>query len=282
MTTSCAAAGAGSFGFCFRLFFLPQRPKPAATAMQSLRARIYWTVSCGGISEKPLDHALLLTGCQRETRARRRFLKRFQPIFANEIPMMREAFILTWMATNATKMADRPIDRPIPRTGVDSMRLSRPELGVRLTATEFFRWSAGRDQPRNLPAPARPGPGRQVADAVRNARRRSTASFTAFDSCCAVPSTSARETERLESCAGWHRAPPENAITLVLDGSICGYFRRWSVAISSRQTEPRGLFLIAADRPAYARADCVVFEDAPPGVEGGAGRAGNALSSPPR
>ena len=263
--------GRSSFRFCFRLFFLAASGQTRCYwRLRSLRERIYWTVSCGGILRKTGGLCFGSGGLStRKSRARRRF-QRFRPIFACEIPMMR-AFIFDmdgWLtACRSTNRRGTPAD-------------------ARAGWVDRDEFSAGRrtDQPRNLPAPARPG---LADDELQALSERKEALYRQLYAPHCAPLRGAvefflRETER----AGIQRAVgtaalPEN-VTLVLDGLICGgIFRRWWAApISATANRTRRCSSLPR-RLGVRPADCVVFEDARLGSRRRVERACNALLSPP-
>lgn len=145
-----------------------------------------------------------------------------------------------------------------------------PELGVKVDRDEFFRWSAGLTNREIFPRLL----GRALADdELKALSERKEALYRQLYAphCAPLRGTVEflRETER----AGIQRAvgtaaPPEN-VTLVLDGlDLRRYFQTVVGGADIRHGKPDpDVFLIAAARLGVQPSDCLVFEDAPAGVE---------------
>lgn len=145
-----------------------------------------------------------------------------------------------------------------------------PELGVKVDRDEFFRWSAGLTNREIFPRLL----GRALADdELQTLSGRKEALYRQLYTPHCAPLRGAVDFLRATERAGILRAvgtaaPPEN-VTLVLDGlDLRRYFQAVVGGADIRHGKPDPeVFLIAADRLRVRPADCVVFEDAPAGVE---------------
>ncbi len=145
-----------------------------------------------------------------------------------------------------------------------------PELGVKVDRDEFFRWSAGLTNREIFPRLL----GRALADNELQtlSERKETLYRKLYAPHCA-PLRGVVDFLHESQRAGILRAvgtaaPPEN-VTLVLDGlDLRRYFQAvvGGADIQHGKPDPE-VFLIAAEHLRVPASDCVVFEDAPAGIE---------------
>ncbi len=148
-----------------------------------------------------------------------------------------------------------------------------PALGVTVDEADFFHWSAGLTNREIFPRLL----GRALDDTELtewSARKEALYREIYRPKMAEVAGASAwldRLTQAGRSCAVGTAAPPENA-AMVLDGlNLRRYFRAVVGGADIQHGKPRPeVFLRAAERlgvPSEAYSRCVVFEDAPAGIE---------------
>lgn len=148
-----------------------------------------------------------------------------------------------------------------------------PALGVTVDEADFFRWSAGLTNREIFPRLL----GRALNDAelaVWSERKEALYREIYGPQMAEIAGASAwldRLTQAGRSCAVGTAAPPENA-AMVLDGlNLRRYFRAVVGGADIQHGKPHPeVFLRAAERlgvPPEAYSRCVVFEDAPAGIE---------------
>ena len=153
-----------------------------------------------------------------------------------------------------------------------------PELGIELDRDEFFGWSAGLTNREIFPRLL----GEEVSvDEINRLSERKESLFRALYQSQMSAIMGAEKFLQRTTAAGYRRgvgtaAPPHN-VDLVLDGlDLRRYFQTVVCNADVKRGKPDPeIFLLAAERLGASPAECVVFEDAPAGIEA-ARRAGMA------
>ncbi len=145
-----------------------------------------------------------------------------------------------------------------------------PELGIALDRDQFFSWSAGLTNREIFPRLL--GQDVSVAEINRLSERKEALFRTLYQPQMSTI-TGAEEFLQRTTAAGYRRgvgtaAPPLN-VDLVLDGLD---LRRHFETVVCNTDVKRGkpdpeIFLLTAERLGARPVDCVVFEDAPAGIE---------------